>query len=133
MKIYSYPAAKFETNITRFTLPIRALAFNPSGTVLAAAGQDEGIRLINVSDNKVTSSLKANDGFPVLSLAFDPQGEYLASAGADGTVHVWSISGGTIVETFKRIAPKVDESNLLRNCVCWRPDGSFLAIPGIVS
>ncbi|GLT61373.1 hypothetical protein SLA2020_403030 [Shorea laevis] len=31
---------EFQTNVTRFTLPIRAVAFNKSGSMLAAAGDE---------------------------------------------------------------------------------------------
>lgn len=44
---------EFETNITRFTLPIRSLSFNKSGSMLAAAGDDEGIKLINTIDGSI--------------------------------------------------------------------------------
>ncbi len=35
---------------TRFTLPVRALAYSPSGLNLAVAGDDEGIKLVDMSD-----------------------------------------------------------------------------------
>lgn len=38
---------------TRFTLPVRALAYSPDGTKLVAAGDDAGIKLVNVTDTKV--------------------------------------------------------------------------------
>ncbi|KAK1362569.1 hypothetical protein POM88_047043 [Heracleum sosnowskyi] len=44
---------EFETNITRFTLLIRSLAFNKSGTMLATTDDDEGIKLINTIDGSV--------------------------------------------------------------------------------
>ena len=38
---------------TRFSLPVRALAYSPSGTNLAAGGDDEGIKLLSAAESKV--------------------------------------------------------------------------------
>eukprot|EP00897_Mesotaenium_endlicherianum_P007447 jgi/Mesen1/6730/ME000344S06015 len=95
VKFYLYPDARFEANVTRFTLPIRSLAFSVSGGMLAAAGDDEGIKLISTVDSSIIRVLKGHDG-AVLSLAFDPKNEFLASADADGTVIYWEISSGRV-------------------------------------
>ena len=44
---------------TRFTLPVRSAAFSPSGLNLAAGGDDEGIKLIDIATCKVFRHLKA--------------------------------------------------------------------------
>ncbi|GLT55014.1 hypothetical protein SLA2020_281680 [Shorea laevis] len=62
VKLYKFPGGEFETNITRFTLPIRSLAFNRSGSMLAAAGDDEGIKLINTIDGSIARVLKGHKG-----------------------------------------------------------------------
>lgn len=53
MQIYSFPDGDFKDVATRFTLPAQAVAYSPSGSTLAAAGDDEGIKLINAADRKV--------------------------------------------------------------------------------
>lgn len=50
VRVYSYPSLEFESLATRFTLPVRALAFHPDGIMLAAAGDDACIRVVNVSE-----------------------------------------------------------------------------------
>ena len=40
---------ELEAVATRFTLPARAAAFSPSGLNLAAGGDDDGIKLLDVS------------------------------------------------------------------------------------
>ncbi|KAI4341478.1 hypothetical protein MLD38_026197 [Melastoma candidum] len=55
---------EFQTNRTRITLPIRTLAFNKSGSMLAAAGDDEGIKLINKVDGSIARVLKGHKGIP---------------------------------------------------------------------
>ena len=121
---------EFETNITRFTLPIRSLAFNKSGSMLAAAGDDEGIKLINTIDGTIARVLKGHKG-PVTGLAFDPNGEYLASLDSTGTVIFWELHSGRILHNLKGIAPDngVDVSTM--NVLCWSPDGETLAVPGL--
>lgn len=121
---------EYETNITRFTLPIRSLAFNKSGSMLAAAGDDEGIKLINTIDGSIARVLKGHKG-SVTGLAFDPNGEYLASLDSTGTVISWELHSGKIFHNLKGIAPDngVDYSTM--NVLCWSPDGETLAVPGL--
>ncbi len=53
VQIYKLPDGTFNSVATRFSLPVRALAYSPSGTNLAAAGDDEGIKLISAAASKV--------------------------------------------------------------------------------
>ena len=55
VQIYRLPDGAFNSVATRFSLPVRALAYSPSGTNLAAAGDDEGIKLISAAESKVCS------------------------------------------------------------------------------
>jgi WD40 repeat protein len=47
---------------TRFTLPVRALALSPSGLNLAAGGDDEGIKLVDLATCKVFRQIKSQAG-----------------------------------------------------------------------
>uniref|UniRef100_A0A0E0EPQ6 Uncharacterized protein n=1 Tax=Oryza meridionalis TaxID=40149 RepID=A0A0E0EPQ6_9ORYZ len=62
VKFCSFPEGVFQSNIARFTLPIRSLAFNKKGTLLAAAGDDDGIKLIATIDNTISKVLKGHKG-----------------------------------------------------------------------
>lgn len=122
---------EFETNITRFTLPIRSLAFNKSGTMLAAAGDDEGIKLINTIDGSVARVLKGHRG-SVTGISFDPKGEYLASVDSVGTVIYWELhNSGIIAHNLKGIAPSTSSDSSVINVLQWSPDGEMLAVPGL--
>ena len=59
MQTYKLPSGEFATVATRFPLPVRELAFSPSGSSLAAAGDDEAIKLISLSNQKVCIALSA--------------------------------------------------------------------------
>ncbi|PSS08331.1 WD repeat and HMG-box DNA-binding protein like [Actinidia chinensis var. chinensis] len=130
VKLYKFPGGEFQTNITRFTLPIRVLAFNKSGSMLAAAGDDEGIKLINTIDGSIARVLKGHKG-SVTGLAFDPKSEYLASIDSVGTVIYWELQSGKELHTLKGIAPDTGLDFSIMNVLCWSPDGETLAVPGL--
>lgn len=121
---------EFQTNITRFTLPIRSLAFNKKGSMLAAAGDDEGIKLINTVDGSIARVLKGHKG-SVTGLAFDPNGEYFTSMDSTGTVIIWELHSGRILHNLKGIAPDTGLDVSIKNVLCWSPDGETLAVPGL--
>ncbi|VVB16977.1 unnamed protein product [Arabis nemorensis] len=130
VKLYKFPSGEFQTNITRFTLPIRALAFNGSGSLLAAAGDDEGIKLINTIDGSIVRVLKGHKG-PVTGLDFHPNGELLASLDSTGTVLCWELQNGILSYTLKGVAPYTGFSTSIVNVLRWSPDGRTLAVPGL--
>ncbi|KZV16002.1 WD repeat and HMG-box DNA-binding protein 1 [Dorcoceras hygrometricum] len=130
VKLYKFPGGDFETNITRFTLPIRALAFNKSGTILAAAGDDEGIKLVNTIDGTIARVLKGHKG-SITSIAFDPKNEYLASLDSIGTVIYWELQSGCTLHVLKAIAPNNASDVSAMNILAWSPDGEMLAVPGL--
>ncbi|KAK1379813.1 WD repeat and HMG-box DNA-binding protein 1-like [Heracleum sosnowskyi] len=122
---------EFETNITRFTLLIRSLAFIKSGTMLAATDDDEGIKLINTIDGSVARVLKGHRG-SVTGISFDPKGEYLASVDSVGTVIYWELhNSGIIAHNLKCIAPPTSSDSSIKNLLQWSPDGEMLAVPGL--
>lgn len=111
-------------------MPIRVLAFNKSGTMLAAAGDDEGIKLINTVDGSIARVLKGHKG-PVTGLGFDPNSEYLASLDSTGTLIYWELTSGSTLHTLKSIAPDLALDPSVMNVLCWSPDGETLAVPGL--
>lgn len=54
LQIHKLPSLEFTKVATRFQLPVRAVAFSPCGQRLAAAGDDDGIKLVIVADAKVS-------------------------------------------------------------------------------
>lgn len=108
----------------RFGGPIRGLDFSPTGSFLAAAGDEPGVLKIimtaqpsNVTILRAPSSGKANDA--IVTVAFDPNGDFIATLGEKGQAAVWD------VEKSKLVA-EVDLNNRAANCVAWAPDGSKL-------
>ena len=98
--------------------------------MLAAAGDDEGIKLINTIDATIARLLKGHKG-PITSLAFDPNNEYLASLDSRGTVIYWELQSGNVLHTLKEVAPDTSSDMSVANIISWSPDGEILAVPGL--
>lgn len=98
--------------------------------MLAAAGDDEGIKLINTIDGSIARVLKGHKG-PVTGLAFDPNSEYLASIDSIGTVIYWELQSGRELHNLKRVAPDIGSDPSSMNVLSWSPDGETLAVPGL--
>lgn len=56
-----------------------------TGSLLAAAGDDDGIKLVASIDSMISKVLKGHKG-PVTNLSFNPSNEFLASVDSLGTV-----------------------------------------------
>ncbi|CAL8470187.1 g9729 [Coccomyxa elongata] len=125
VKVFKLPSGEFDKVATRFSLPVRAIVFSPSGTSIAAAGDDDGIKLVNIADSKVFRTLKAGPYTRVL--AYECDGKYLASVSANGHLQIWDTTTGT-AHNIQKAAPKVDSASPARSGLAWHPDGSLLAV-----
>jgi WD40 repeat protein len=65
----------------------------PDGGTMATCGDDNAVRLWNVSLRQEIAVLRAHTD-TVTDLAFSNDGEWLASASNDGTVHLWHAPPG---------------------------------------
>ncbi|KAK4426922.1 hypothetical protein Salat_1461000 [Sesamum alatum] len=128
--LQNLPISGFAVSVGSIHIAIRAVAFNKSGTILAAAGDDEGIKLVNTIDGTIARVLKGHKG-SVTSLSFDPKSEYLASLDSDGTVIYWELQSGSTVHVLKAISPKNGGDMSALNILAWSPDGEMLAVPGL--
>ena len=94
---------------------VHAVAFSPSGRMLATAGSDETVKLWDVATARVLRVLQAH-GDAVLWAAFSPDGKRLATASADETVKVWDAESGALLCAFKEHWDRVQ-------CVAFAADG----------
>jgi dipeptidyl aminopeptidase/acylaminoacyl peptidase len=98
---------------------IAALAFSPTGKVLATAGVDEFVRLWDVGREKELRSTRAHVG-GVVAVAFSADGRLVISAGADGVIRLWD--GETLKQRGELRGHEKEVT-----CLALAPDGKTLA------
>ena len=108
-----------------FRRVVTAIAADPRGEFLAAAGDDCKIRILRTSDLKVVRTLVEHDDI-VRTLDFDRTGKQLVSAGNDGRLILWNR------DTSFRFIREVAGSPALAE-VTFAPDGRGLAAVGFES
>ena len=101
---------------------VTALAADPRGEYVAAAGDDHRIRILRTSNLVVVRTLVAHRDI-VRSLAFDASGGQLVSAGNDGQLIVWNRD-----ESFRVVQQMKGSPALAR--AQFSPDGCELAAVG---
>ena len=79
---------------------VNALAVSPDGRLLAVAGGNGVVHLLNTSTGAAIAELRGHT-YPLVGLrvgvrrvVFSPDGRLLASAGSDKTVRLWEVSSG---------------------------------------
>jgi WD40 repeat protein/serine/threonine protein kinase len=73
--------------------PVSALAFSPSGELLAAASYDRTVKVWDNTTGELLHTLNRHTG-NVECVAFSPDGRLLASGGEDKTVRIWDAMTG---------------------------------------
>ena len=101
---------------------VTAIAADPRGRLLAAAGDDHAIRIVSVDTLAVIETLTGHRDL-IRTLAFDPKGQRLVSAGNDGQLIVWDRD-----DSF-RVAQRMQQTPALA-CVRFSPSGNELAAVG---
>lgn len=99
--------------------------FSPDGALLAVAGADDRLRLIDAATDRLLRFWECHQG-EVNGVAFHPRQPWVATAGDDGTVKVWDINDGTLIRTFDVLGGE--------KCyvACFSPDGGRLVVCGQV-
>jgi WD40 repeat protein len=84
------PAQTHAAGEYKYTAPLLACRFDPSGQHVFFTAQDNTIQRYELASGKVTS-LAAHDSW-VRALAFHPSGSTLYSGGCEGRVNFWPLS-----------------------------------------
>ena len=96
---------------------VQAVAFDPTGTVLAAAGDDDAVTLFDPDTGDVAATLEGHTAYvPQLAWAGDGR---LATASHDGTCRVWDAGWFTPRRVLRGPGGAVKS-------VRWLPDGTLL-------
>jgi eukaryotic-like serine/threonine-protein kinase len=100
---------------------VNAIAFSPSGNLIAIAGK-KGVELWDTDAGEVNQSLSGTS-FSPSSVAFSPDGKLVASGDLSGQLTLWDVQSGAIKNTFH------DHSDVIVT-VAFSPDGKLLASGG---
>jgi WD40 repeat protein len=109
------------------------ISFSPDGTRLATSGEDNTVRIWDVSRGQELRTLTGHEAgennyhiaslIPgVLAVAYSPDGKVLASVGEDGTARIWDPESGELLRTLI-IHPQRHGGCSL----AFSPDGALLA------
>lgn len=101
---------------------VRAVAFSPDGTLLAAAGglpaRSGEVKIWNVAQRKLVATIKGHADC-IYGVAFSPDGKTIATGSYDKLVKLWDASTGKEIRTFKDHVDAV-------YAVAFTPDGTRL-------
>ncbi|XP_060913030.1 WD repeat and HMG-box DNA-binding protein 1 [Labrus mixtus] len=130
VQIHTFPDGDPDGILTRFTTNATHVAFNSSGSRVAAGSSDFMVKVVEVSDSSQQKTLRGHEA-PVLSVTLDPKDEFLASASCDGSVVVWNIEQQTQLISWPLLQKTNDVSNAKSLCrLAWQPGtGKVLAVP----
>jgi WD40 repeat protein len=78
------------------TQPVECVAISPDGKLLASCGDDETIRIWDLSTRTNVNTLGGHRG-AVNAVAFSHNGTLLASGGADKSVKLWDVGSWAVV------------------------------------
>ena len=125
IRLWDADTGHLKATLMGATHGVRAIAFSPDGTILAAGIRDRNIQLWDIAAGKLVVTLRGTRQ-PVNSVAFSPDGATLASGnghgdwGTEGIVQLWDVPTRELIATLKGNGNPV-------NSVAFSPDGRTLA------
>jgi WD40 repeat protein len=120
------PTVPIQNN--QLIVPIKDIAFSPDENLIATVGQNNTVRLWDISGKKLGEFPTAQRN--IYSLAFTPDGK-LATSGNESTIKLWTIqnNGSVASLTSKKPDEIKTEQTILYN-IAFSPDGKRLATLG---
>ncbi|KAI1354223.1 WD40 repeat-like protein [Xylaria sp. FL0043] len=96
--VFNNDTGRLQYSLPGLVKPVRAVAFSPAGTRLAAAGDSGIIAIYDTKHGEHVGNLTGHTAW-ITSLDWNDTGEYLLSGAFDGKAKVWSIERSACVAT----------------------------------
>ncbi|EPS37047.1 hypothetical protein H072_9347 [Dactylellina haptotyla CBS 200.50] len=96
--VFSNETGRMLHSLTGLIKPVRAVAFSPSGKLLAVCGDFQVIAIYDVQSGEQVFNLVGHTTW-VFSVTWSEAGQFLASSSFDGKTKVWSMDSRSCVTT----------------------------------
>ncbi|KAH0426796.1 WD repeat domain-containing protein [Colletotrichum camelliae] len=96
--LFNNDSGRLAYSLPGLAKPVRAVAFSPGNTRLAAAGDSSIIAIYDLKHGEQVGNLTGHSSW-ITSIDWSDTGEYLLSGAMDGKVKVWSVERYTCVAT----------------------------------
>ncbi|KAI0193533.1 meiotic recombination protein rec14 [Xylaria flabelliformis] len=96
--VFNNDTGRLQYSLPGLVKPVRAVAFSPAGTRLAAAGDSGIIAIYDTKHGEHVGNLTGHNAW-ITSLDWSDTGEYLLSGAFDGKAKVWSVERSACVAT----------------------------------
>ncbi|KAI1179608.1 WD40 repeat-like protein [Nemania sp. FL0916] len=96
--VFNNDTGRLQYSLPGLVKPVRAIAFSPAGTRLAAAGDSGIIATYDTKHGEHVGNLTGHNAW-ITSLDWSDTGEYLLSGAFDGKAKVWAIERSACVAT----------------------------------
>lgn len=116
---WSVPSGTMVHSLEGRAAEVQSALFDPGGQRLAVAARDRTLRLWNLVEGRLVSSVQGL----VAAMAFNQDGTLLAATLDDGSTHVWNTATGDEVATIPASAESV-------RALAFRPDGRLVLASG---
>ncbi|MGI5498612.1 helix-turn-helix domain-containing protein [Lentzea sp. CA-135723] len=99
----------YSTRLTSHTDNVNSVAYAPQRKLLASAGRDRTVRVVDIADPHHPREVATLSGHTenVVKVAFNAEGTIIATAGWDRTARLWDATSGTLLTTI----PHPDQVN----------------------
>ena len=116
---------RMTTVITGSTGNPEAVAFHPSGDLLAIGGEDEVVRLWHITDTGEATLVRSLKGHTdnIKVIAFSPDGRWLVTGSSDRTLRLWDVQDTNATDPVEILS----DHGAAVVAVAFSPDGQWLA------